>query len=99
MDENIKQFLEKFAELERRVRKLAVEDRALREEVQSLREKLSAAEAEAEMFREMLAREQSVRMKARTELDDLIARLDGLKDGEKAPADGRLLAEVSEVEP
>jgi len=79
MDDNLRAFLEKFAELERRVRKLAAEDRALRQEVKALREKVTSAEAESQVLRDLLTREKGLRVKARDHLDDLIARLDSLK--------------------
>ena len=51
MDDRLKSFLGKFAELERRVRKLAAEDRSLREEVKILRQRLLQSEAEAASLR------------------------------------------------
>ncbi|HUT56038.1 MAG TPA: hypothetical protein VM658_21790 [bacterium] len=88
MDDNLRAFLEKFAELERRVRKLAAEDRALRQEVKALRDKAVSAEAETGVLRDLLLREKGLRLKARDHLDDLIARLDGIKGAAPGTAHG-----------
>jgi predicted nuclease with TOPRIM domain len=84
MDENLRAFLEKFAELERRVRRLAAEDRSLRQEVRSLKEKLSSVEAEAVVLRDVAGRERGAREKARDHLDALIARLEGAKGADES---------------
>lgn len=86
MDEGLKNFLVRFAELERRVRRLAAEDRGLREEVKQLRSKLELSEAEARALREMLNREQARRRQAAEEVGDLIERLSALRKGGGAGA-------------
>ena len=98
MEENLREFLEKFAELERRVRKLAVEDRALRQELRQLRDKLNVSEAEAGILRRELEKEKGLRADARDHLDDLIHRLEGFKGGALVEEAGRELAEVAEGE-
>jgi len=98
MDENLKNFLEKFAELERRVRKLAAEDRALREEVSSLKKRLQGAESEAELLRESLQREAMTRSSVREKVSGLIERLDEARNGGSMTDVGKALAEVGEVE-
>lgn len=79
MDENLKIFLENFAELERRIRKFGVEDRSLRDEVNSLSERLELKEAEARMLREVLSKERTTRHLTRDRLGGLIEKLDGLR--------------------
>lgn len=86
MDDNLRSFLEKFAELERRVRKQAAEDRALHQEVRILRERLLAAESEAALFREVLEKERGLRHKARDRVSDLIERIEGLRSGSNSDA-------------
>ena len=98
MDDGLKKFLEKFAELERRVRKLAAEDRALKDEVRSLRDRLSSAEAEAQVLRETLEREREARKSARDRLDGLIERLDVAARGSSDFDSAGLFSEVNEVE-
>jgi regulator of replication initiation timing len=98
MDDNLRLFLEKFAELERRVRKLAVEDRALREEVQSLRYRLESSEAEAAVLRRTLDKERGARRSARDKLSDLVVKLEGLKEGVEPEQEETGLAEVAEGE-
>ena len=84
--------------MERRVRKLAAEDRALREEVQSLKKRLHGAESEAELLRESLLKESAARSGAREKIGDLIDRLDEVRNGGSMAEVGAALAEVSEVE-
>jgi regulator of replication initiation timing len=79
MEERLQDFLERFAELERRVRKLAVEDRALREEVKNLRQRLSESEAEATVLKAQLGRSDWAREAARQRLTGLIERLERLQ--------------------
>jgi regulator of replication initiation timing len=79
MEERLQDFLERFAELERRVRKLAVEDRALREEVKKLRQRLSESEAEAAVLKAQLGRSDWAREAARQRLTGLIERLERLQ--------------------
>jgi len=81
MDDKLRGFLEKFAELERRTRKLAAEDRALRDEVRDLRGRLSSAESLAESLRDEVEQEREARRLARERVDDLLARLRSIKDG------------------
>lgn len=78
MEENLKSFLENFAELERRIRKLGAEDRALRDEVQSLSERLKLKEAEAQMLREVLSKERTTRHLTRDRVSGLIGKLEQL---------------------
>lgn len=82
MDERLKSFLEKFAELERRVRKLAVEDRGLREEVRRLRQRLSEMEAENATLRTELSRRQACQQEARERLTRLIDQLASMHSDE-----------------
>lgn len=89
MEEKLKSFLLKFAELERRVRKLSAEDRGLREEVKRLRGQLEAAAAQSQALREMLTREQALRTRARDEVDQLLTRLSGLRGRTAAEAEAR----------
>lgn len=78
MDGELRSFLEKFAELERRVRKLAAENRSLKEEVQGLRQQFQDAREEAESLRGSLSQERAGRKAVRDRVDDLIERLEGL---------------------
>jgi len=80
MDDNFRSFLEKFAELERRIRKLGAEDRALRDEVKSLSERLEVMEAETAELKDKLARERSARKGAGERVSGLIDKLEGLRD-------------------
>lgn len=79
MEDNLRVFLDKFAEVERRVRKMAAEDRALRNEVSELREKLAEAMAETDRARAELAEEQKTRESVKERLDRLIARIETVK--------------------
>lgn len=81
MDDGLRQFLDKFAELERRVRKLAAENRSMKQELESAREEAHEAREEAEAAERMLERERSARQSARDRIGDLIVRLEGLKGG------------------
>ena len=98
MDDNLKAFLEKFAEFERRVRKLAAEDRALRDDVQSLRERLNSSEAETSVLRDLLDREKLARKSARDKVAELIGRLENLKQGPEPAPEEVELVEVAEGE-
>ncbi len=87
MDETLKAFLEKFAGLERRVRKLAAEDRGLRDEVRSLRERLVEAGEREDELKALLEEEREIREEASRRVDELIGKLESLDDAdaEKGP--------------
>ena len=84
MDDQLKAFLIKFAELERRVRKLAVEDRGLRREVSAIKERLAVKERETAALSRRLAEEEAARGRVREQLARLIERLERLKAGSAA---------------
>jgi len=73
--------LEKFAEIERRVRKLLVYERSLRDEVSSLEGRLSEAQARAESLEQELETERASRLKVQERVDSLINWLEGLEKG------------------
>ena len=85
MEERLQDFLERFAELERRVRKLAAEDRALREEVKKLSQRLSESEAGAAALKAQLGRSDWARESARQRLTGLIDRLERLQVDDEGP--------------
>jgi predicted nuclease with TOPRIM domain len=82
MDDSINSFLNKFAELERRVRKMAVRDRGLNEEVEILRRKLESAEAENSNLEKMLEDERKLCFQARDRLGGLIEKLESVNSDE-----------------
>ncbi len=88
VEESLRMFLEKFAELERRVRKMAVENRSTRDEVASLREKVRSMEAENSRLRVVLEEERSVRTKASAMIGDLIESIESLGDSSSREEDG-----------
>ena len=83
MDEGLKSFLEKFAELERRIRKLAAEDRALKEEISELRAELDQANSDREEAERKLEKERGTRKKALRMVDELIEKLESTEKGEE----------------
>lgn len=91
MDDVLKSFLEKFAELERRVRKLAAEDRALRDEAARLRQRLAQSESEAAGLKAELSRRELSQAEARQRLNFLIERLNRMQ------AEGGETSEVLEA--
>ena len=91
MEDNLKVFLEKFAELERRVRKQAARDRSLRDEVQSLRDRLAGAEDEIAGLQRRVEGERSARTDARDRVSALIQRLESISGGDE-------VGEASDVE-
>ncbi len=97
MEDNLKDFLEKFAELERRVRKQAAADRSFRDEVQTLRDRLAGAEDEIAGLQRRVEGERSARGEARERVAALIQRLESISDGGDA-AGGDEVGEASGVE-
>lgn len=97
MEDKLKDFLFKFAELERRVRKLALEDRALREEVRSLRTELEQARRETDEVRQALVEDRELRESASRRVAALIKWLGEARSGgspgrtQEAAARGRRL--------
>jgi len=81
MEDKLKDFLFKFAELERRVRKQALEDRALREEVRSLRNELEQARREADEVRQALVKDRELRESASQRVAELIQWLGEARSG------------------
>ncbi len=73
--------MEKFAEIERRVRKLLVYERSLHDEVSSLQGRLSEAVALAESLEDELESERACRRKVQERVDNLIHWLEGMEKG------------------
>lgn len=67
-----------FSELERRVKALRASEKALQNEVDRLREQLTATEAELKQAQAVREREERRRAKVRVRLDELIHRLSDL---------------------
>lgn len=81
MDDEFRSFLDKFAEIERRVRKLLVDERSLRDEAASLEGRLSEAVARVESLERELESERDSRRRVQERLDALIQWLEGLSQG------------------